>query len=402
MADHDKINHCGFCGKEKKDVKKLIVGEESGICDDCVGFCLELLGQGVEKFEKTDIDLDPIKIKEYLDQHVIGQDQAKIMLSVAVVNHYKRIDKETPLELDKANVLFLGPTGCGKTMLAKSIAKYLDVPFAIGDATSLTESGYVGDDVETLIQRLLNAAGGDIRKAERGIIFIDEIDKITRKSESSSITRDVSGEGVQQALLKLVEGTKCRCNLTGNRKHPSGEIAEVDTSNILFIAGGAFVGLDKVIGNRIAGSGMGFGSTIKTARESASLRECTPDDLTRYGLIPELVGRFTNVVALEELKVDQLIEVLTKVKNNLVDQYKYLFSLDKVALAITEDAIEKIATKTVNLKTGARGLHTELERALLPHMYHIRRYREQGIEELVIDSTQIDEPKIIGKEEDID
>ena len=402
MADHDKINHCGFCGKEKKDVKKLIVGEESGICDDCVGFCLELLGQGVVKFEKTDIDLDPIKIKEYLDQHVIGQDQAKIMLSVAVANHYKRIDKETPLELDKANVLFLGPTGCGKTMLAKSIAKYLDVPFAIGDATSLTESGYVGDDVETLIQRLLNAAGGDIRKAERGIIFIDEIDKITRKSESSSITRDVSGEGVQQALLKLVEGTKCRCNLTGNRKHPSGEIAEVDTSNILFIAGGAFVGLDKVIGNRIAGSGMGFGSTIKTARESAPLRECTPDDLTRFGLIPELIGRFTNVVALEELNVDQLIEVLTKVKNNLVDQYKYLFSLDGVALAITEDAIEKIATKTVDLKTGARGLHTELERALLPHMYHIRRYREQEIEELVIDSAQIDEPKIIGKEEDVD
>jgi ATP-dependent Clp protease ATP-binding subunit ClpX len=402
MIDKDKINHCGFCGKEKKDVKKLIVGEESGICDDCVGFCLELLGQGVEKFEKTDIDLDPIKIKEYLDQHVIGQDQAKIMLSVAVANHYKRIDKETPLELDKANVLFLGPTGCGKTMLAKSIAKYLDVPFAIGDATSLTESGYVGDDVETLIQRLLNAAGGDIRKAERGIIFIDEIDKITRKSESSSITRDVSGEGVQQALLKLVEGTKCRCNLTGNRKHPSGEIAEVDTSNILFIAGGAFVGLDKVIGNRIAGSGMGFGSTIKTARESAPLRECTPDDLTRFGLIPELIGRLTNVVALEELNVDQLIEVLTKVKNNLVDQYKYLFSLDGVALAITKDAIEKIATKTVDLKTGARGLHTELERALLPHMYHIRRYREQEIEELVIDSAQIDEPKIIGKEEDVD
>jgi len=402
MADHDKINHCGFCGKEKKDVKKLIVGEESGICDDCVGFCLELLGQGVEKFEKTDIDLDPIKIKEHLDKHVIGQDQAKIMLAVAVANHYKRIDKETPLELDKANVLFLGPTGCGKTMLAKSIAKYLDVPFAIGDATSLTESGYVGDDVETLIQRLLNAAGGDIRKAERGIIFIDELDKITRKSESTSITRDVSGEGVQQALLKLVEGTKCRCNLTGNRKHPSGEIAEVDTSNILFIAGGAFVGLDKVIGNRKAGSGMGFGSAIKTARETAPLRDCTPDDLTRFGLIPELIGRFTNVVALEELTVDQLIEVLTKVKNNLVDQYKYLFSLDGMALTITEDAVERIATKTVDLKTGARGLHTELERSLLPHMYNLRRYKEQGIEEVVIDSKQIDEPKILGKEEDVD
>ena len=317
MADHDKINHCGFCGKEKKDVKKLIVGEESGICDDCVGFCLELLGQGVEKFEKTEIDLDPMKIKQYLDKHVIGQDQAKIMLSVAVANHYKRIDKETPLELEKANVLFLGPTGCGKTMMAKSIAKYLDVPFAIGDATSLTESGYVGDDVETLIQRLLNAAGGDIRKAERGIIFIDEVDKITRKSESTSITRDVSGEGVQQALLKLVEGTKCRCNLTGNRKHPSGEIAEVDTSNILFIAGGAFVGLDKVIANRVSGSGMGFGSELKGSKESASLSECTPDDPSRYGLIPELIGRFTNTVALEELTEEQLVEVLTKIKNNL-------------------------------------------------------------------------------------
>ena len=402
MADHDAINHCGFCGKEKKDVKKLIVGEESGICDDCVGFCLELLGQGVEKFEKTDIDLNPMKIKEYLDQHVIGQDSAKIMLSVAVANHYKRIDKETPLELAKANVLFLGPTGCGKTMMAKSIAKYLDVPFAIGDATSLTESGYVGDDVETLIQRLLNAADGDIKKAERGIIFIDELDKITRKSESSSITRDVSGEGVQQALLKLVEGTKCRCNLTGNRKHPSGEIAEVDTSNILFIAGGAFVGLDKVIGERKAGSGMGFGSTIKTARDSAQLKDCTPDDLTRFGLIPELIGRFTNVVALEELTTDQLIEVLTKVKNNLVDQYKYLFSLDGMVLEITKDAIENIATRTVKLKTGARGLHTELERALLPHMYNLSRYKEQGIEQVVIDSAQIDEPKILGKEEDVD
>jgi len=401
MADHDKINHCGFCGKEKKDVKKLIVGEESGICDDCVGFCLELLGQGVEKFEKTDIDLDPIKIKQYLDKHVIGQDQAKIMLSVAVANHYKRIDKETPLELEKANVLFLGPTGCGKTMLAKSIAKYLDVPFAIGDATSLTESGYVGDDVETLIQRLLNAAGGDIKKAERGIIFIDELDKITRKSESTSITRDVSGEGVQQALLKLVEGTKCRCNLTGNRKHPSGEIAEVDTSNILFIAGGAFVGLDKVIGDRKAGSGMGFGSTIKTAKDSAPLKDCTPDDLTRFGLIPELIGRFTNVVALEELTVDQLIEVLTKVKNNLVDQYKYLFSLDGVALTITEDAVERLASKTVDLKTGARGLHTELERALLPHMYNLSRYKEQDITEVIIDSAQIDEPTILGKEKSV-
>jgi len=401
MADHDKINHCGFCGKEKKDVKKLIVGEESGICDDCVNFCLELLGQGVDKFEKTEIDLDPMKIKQYLDKHVIGQDQAKIMLSVAVANHYKRIDKETPLELEKANVLFLGPTGCGKTMMAKSIAKYLDVPFAIGDATSLTESGYVGDDVETLIQRLLNAAGGDIRKAERGIIFIDEVDKITRKSESTSITRDVSGEGVQQALLKLVEGTKCRCNLTGNRKHPSGEIAEVDTSNILFIAGGAFVGLDKVIANRVSGSGMGFGSELKGSKESASLSECTPDDLSRYGLIPELIGRFTNTVALEELTEEQLVEVLTKIKNNLIDQYKYLFSLDGIALSVTEDAVKNIARRTIDLKTGARGLHTELERTLLPHMYNVSVYKEQGLTELVIDSDQVDEPNIIGKEKSV-
>jgi ATP-dependent Clp protease ATP-binding subunit ClpX len=398
MIDKDKIEHCGFCGKEKKDVKKLIVGEESGICDDCVSFCQELLGQGVEKFEKTDIDLNPIHIKTYLDKHVIGQDSAKIMLSVAVANHYKRIDKETPLEIDKANVLFLGPTGCGKTMLAKSIAKYLDVPFAIGDATSLTESGYVGDDVESLIQRLLNAAGGDIKKAERGIIFIDELDKITRKSEGTSITRDVSGEGVQQALLKLVEGTKCRCNLTGNRKHPSGEIAEVDTSNILFIAGGAFIGLDKVIGNRVSGSGMGFGSELKGAKDTAPLKECTPDDLTKYGLIPELIGRFTNVVALEELTVDQLVEVLTKVKNNLVDQYKYLFSLDGISLNITFDAVENIADRTVKHKTGARGLHTELERVLLYHMYNLSQYKEQGIDEVVIDSAQIDNPTVLIKE----
>ena len=402
MADHDAINHCGFCGKTKQEAKKLKLGEESGICDQCVDFCLELLGKGVEKFEKTDIDLNPIKIKEHLDQHVIGQDQAKIMLSVAVANHYKRIDKDTPLELDKANVVFLGPTGCGKTMMAKTIAKYLDVPFAIGDATSLTESGYVGDDVESLIQRLLNAAGGDIRKAERGIIFIDEIDKITRKSESTSITRDVSGEGVQQALLKLVEGTKCRCNLTGNRKHPSGEIAEVDTSNILFIAGGAFVGLDKVIANRISGSGMGFGSELRGSKDSASLSECTPDDLSKYGLIPELIGRFTNVVALEELVEDQLIEVLTKVKNNLIDQYKYLFSLDEVELEIKEDAIKSIAGKTLKLKTGARGLHTELERTLLPHMYNLRNYKEQGITKVIIDARQVDKPTILGKEERVD
>lgn len=387
------IKECSFCGVAKAEAKKLIVGEGAGICDTCVKFCQELLGQDVTnaKFEKTKLDLNPISIKEHLDKFVIGQHRAKIMLSVAVANHYKRIDKKTTLEIEKANVLFLGPTGSGKTLLARTIAKYLDVPFAIGDATSLTESGYVGDDVESLIQRLLNAADGDPRRAERGIIFIDEIDKITRKSESTSITRDVSGEGVQQALLKIVEGTICRCNLTGNRKHPSGEVMEIDTSNILFIAGGAFIGLDKVINSRTRGSGMGFGSEINHDTQ-ASLAQCTPDDLNRYGLIPELVGRFTDVVALDELDETQMTQILTGVKNSLMDQYKYIFSLDGVALQFTPNAVSRIAQRSLSNKTGARGLHTEMETVLLPHMYNLSKYRSEGTDRVVIDSDQVDQP----------
>ena len=400
MASEDKIKECSFCGKTKEQSKKLIVGESAGICNECVAFCQELLGQDIEEFIKTDIDLDPMKIKEHLDLHVIGQQEAKKMISVAVANHYKRINntRNTPLEINKANVLLLGPTGCGKTMLAKSIAKYLDVPFAVADATSLTEAGYVGDDAETMISRLLHAADGDIKLAERGIIFIDEVDKITRKSESTSITRDVSGEGVQQALLKIIEGTICRVNLTGNRKNPSGDMAEVDTSNILFIAGGAFVDLDKLIKGRIKNTGMGFGSELKDDN-NIDLNLVGPQDLLKYGLIPELVGRFTNVVALTELDEDQLVKVASGVKNNLVEQYKYLFSLDNVELDIRQDAIREIAQRTQTLKTGARGIHTELERTLLPHMYNISAYKKQGIKTVVIDKQQVNKPQPLVNQE---
>ena len=400
MASEDKIKECSFCGKTKEQSKKLIVGESAGICNECVAFCQELLGQDIEEFVKTDIDLDPMKIKEHLDLHVIGQQEAKKMISVAVANHYKRINntRNTPLEINKANVLLLGPTGCGKTMLAKSIAKYLDVPFAVADATSLTEAGYVGDDAETMISRLLHAADGDIKLAERGIIFIDEVDKITRKSESTSITRDVSGEGVQQALLKIIEGTICRVNLTGNRKHPSGETVDVDTSNILFVAGGAFVGLDKIVQRRKSNNSIGFGSNIKKDISLQALKEVNADDLNKYGLIPELVGRFTNTVALEELELKDLQYVLSKIENNLIEQYTYLFKLDKVDLELTQDAIETIAKRTQTLKTGARGLHTELERALMPHMYNVQNYRQQGIKRVILDSNQVNKPTILTKE----
>ena len=396
MADSQE---CSFCGKQKEQVKKLIVGDASAICSECVDFCQQLLVEDQETYERPEIDLNPVSIKEFLDKYIIGQDDAKKVISVAVANHYKRIGNKSTLDLAKANVLLIGPTGCGKTMIAKTVAKYLDVPFAIGDATSLTESGYVGDDVETLISRLLNNAKGDIRKAERGIVFIDEIDKIARKSESTSITRDVSGEGVQQALLKLVEGTKCRVNLTGNRKHPSGEVAEVDTSNMLFVCGGAFDGLEKIVQRRTANNAIGFGSQISKELTTQAFKEVNPDDLNKYGLIPELIGRFTNTVALEELTIDDLKHVLSGVENNLVEQYKYLFGLDKLDLTITSDAVEAIVKRTQTLKTGARGLHTELERALMPHMYNVQNYRQQGIKSVTIDGSQVNKPTMLTKGE---
>ena len=395
MAD---TQECSFCGKQKDQVKKLIVGDASAICSECVDFCQQLLVEDQETYERPEIDLNPVAIKEFLDKYIIGQTDAKMAISVAVANHYKRIGNKSTIELAKANVLLIGPTGCGKTMIAKTVAKYLDVPFAIGDATSLTESGYVGDDVETLISRLLNNAKGDVRQAERGIIFIDEIDKIARKSESTSITRDVSGEGVQQALLKLVEGTKCRVNLTGNRKHPSGEVVEIDTSNILFVCGGAFTGLEKIVQRRTANNAIGFGSKISKELTTKAFKEVNPDDLNKYGLIPELIGRFTNTVALEELSLDDLKHVLSGVENNLIEQYKYLFGLDKLTLDITSDAVEAIVKRTQTLKTGARGLHTELEKALMPHMYNVQNYRQQGIKSVIIDSSQVNKPTILTKE----
>ena len=395
MAD---TQECSFCGKQKDQVKKLIVGDASAICSECVDFCQQLLVEDQETYERPEIDLNPVAIKEFLDKYIIGQTDAKMAISVAVANHYKRIGNKSTIELAKANVLLIGPTGCGKTMIAKTVAKYLDVPFAIGDATSLTESGYVGDDVETLISRLLNNAKGDVRQAERGIIFIDEIDKIARKSESTSITRDVSGEGVQQALLKLVEGTKCRVNLTGNRKHPSGEVVEIDTSNILFVCGGAFTGLEKIVQRRTANNAIGFGSKISKELTTKAFKEVNPDDLNKYGLIPELIGRFTNTVALEELSLDDLKHVLSGVENNLIDQYKYLFGLDKLTLDITSDAVDAIVKRTQTLKTGARGLHTELEKALMPHMYNVQNYRQQGIKSVIIDSSQVNKPTILTKE----
>ena len=397
MADNQDF--CSFCGKAKEAVQKLIVSDRVAICNECVDLCQELLidGAASDPAPSPGSIIDPRELKSYLDRYVIGQDQAKRVLAVSVVNHYKRInrdprDAQAP-EIAKANILMLGPTGSGKTLLARTVARYLDVPFVIADATSLTEAGYVGDDVEMLISRLYAASGQDIHRTQKGIVFVDEIDKISRKSESTSITRDVSGEGVQQALLKLVEGTQCRVMSSGNRKHPNGDSIEIDTTNILFIAGGAFVGLRDIIQRRLRGTSMGFTSPV-TQELDIDIDQLTPDDLVAFGMIPEFVGRFPIAVGLRALDRAALRAVLTEVRNNLIQQYQWLLQQDGIDLEFDAGALDTIVERAYDTGTGARALHSELERVLLPHMFEARRYHEQGIKSLIIDAAQVNNPTI--------
>jgi ATP-dependent Clp protease ATP-binding subunit ClpX len=401
MTNTNTVDHCSFCNKHKDYVIKLIVGDRVAICNECVDLCQSLLIDTKKyktKSSSTQLNLDPRSIHQYLDQYVVGQSTAKMILSVSIANHYKRIgNASTDQEISKSNILMIGPTGTGKTLLARSVAKYLDVPFVIADATTLTEAGYVGEDVESLISRLYTASGNDVERTQRGIIFLDEVDKIARKSEGSTVSRDVSGEGVQQALLKLIEGTRCKIPAHGTRKSVQTDTVEIDTTNILFIVGGAFVGLDNIVKNRKQGTSIGFGATVATAQQD-QLDTVVPDDLVRYGMIPEFVGRFSSIVSLQSLSKQQLITILTGIKNNLIEQYQWLFIQDGINLEFDESSLELIAERTLITKTGARGLHTELERVLMPHMYNLHDYRDRKILKVIVDKTQVNTPMTLVQE----